>query len=172
MNTGQQTPALTSHFTLHCFFFFFAGYICEYQYYFPVRGKLRWMVARLQEEILLSWLKELFSILSLNQRAGECVPESHSCVSVSVWVKCGLHFDEKQIRPAFAAWPGHVREKKSSRCADKWSQTSAECRDCNQTINQKSLSLHPISTIPDWFLLSLVPFLKKKTFLLFIRAEK
>lgn len=82
MNIGRRTPALTSCFTSHCYFFFlslflFAGYICEYQYYFPVGGKLHWMVARLQEERLLSWLEKLFSILSLNQRACECVPESH-----------------------------------------------------------------------------------------------
>ncbi len=55
--------------------------------------------------------------------------------------KCAFRFDEEQNEPELAAPLSHVR--KSSRDAGKYSRSPAGWKDCNQTINQKSLNCHP-----------------------------
>ena len=80
-----------------------------------------------------------------------CVPQcrlTYWCVCVCVCLcvcvfmcKCVFHFDEEQSEPELAAPLGQGR--KSSRDAGKYSRSSAGWKDCNQTINQKSLNCHP-----------------------------
>lgn len=77
----------------------FTGSIYEYQYYFPVGGKWYWMVAKLLEGGLLSWLKEPFSILSLNQ-----------CVCVRVCVCARMPFYRSvYVQMCVSFWRGAER---------------------------------------------------------------
>lgn len=71
LGSSQRTPVLKSD----CLFLYLSLFLSlyEYQYYFPVGGKWYWLVAKLLERRLFSWLKELFSILSLNQCVRKCV---------------------------------------------------------------------------------------------------
>lgn len=126
----------------------FTRYIYEYQYYFPVGGKWYWMVAKLLEGRLLSWLKEPFSILSLNQCAfvHVCVFVCLNAILLVCMCECVFHFDEEQNELVLTAPRGHMW--KSSRDAGKYSRSSAGWKDCNQTINQKSLNCHPPTPSP------------------------
>lgn len=124
-------------------------YICEYQYYFPVGGKWYWMVARLQGGgRLLSWLKELLSILSLNQCVcGRAWPLP---LSSNVHVRAHARFiltRGRTIRSSVldgAMW-GRVHVMQMN--ADGLQQNG---KDCNQTINQKSLNCHPPNPFSVW----------------------
>lgn len=99
------------------------------------------MVARLQEGETAQLAKRAI-LHFISQSVCMCVfvPECHP-TGVRMRI-CVFRFDEEQNELELAALLGHVR-KKNSRDAGKYSRSSAGWKDCNQTINQKSLNCHP-----------------------------
>lgn len=86
---------------------------------------------------LFIWLKELFSILSLNQCVFVCLNAIHGQMWASFWLR-------GEVGACCSTRPC----ERSSRDAGKCSRSSAGWKDCNQTINQKSVNCHPVTPPP------------------------
>lgn len=109
----------------------------EYQYYFPLGGKRHWMVAMLPDGGgQLSQLKQLFFILS-------------KCIFVAVR-GCVTWLNEfsgsASTKHAFSFFLFGYRAEQGG--AHTWHMAntagfSAKMKDCNQSINQKSLRSNP-----------------------------